>query len=561
MKRIALIFPFFLVFFSCQHHRVIRESNPWPTTEIADADSLILQLHYAFDNGLSDETIMSLSGRLKKLSAENNSNKLLYAASCYWQSRFLTRSGYFEEATAVTRDGMARIDSIQHTYYYYKLRSGLERTVPSVGYRYRTAMENLNYFRSIGDSLSVAHSLVTLGNLLRPINEFKKAEVFFRQAGEIWREAGMERNYFNNQINIALCLQGEDEDKLNRQLIESPIIKADTAAYTLLLRNIATSALENGDSITAFELSRRALNIIGEDSKFAANAAVLHSVVGLELVNRKDYEGAMTSARQALHMSDRPIEKYAVFFVLYSASQIFSACNHKDSAMILLNKALDIRSDGEFELNNIALSIEEGRHALMQLQFDAELRAMRQQQLWLAIVFVLIIIMLCIAFVLNRIIRIRRMKEQMALTELKESQSRLARESLMFEQNESLIDRLKKEIEKEREDGHISQAAATHLLSTLSVHIADRTEHQAFLDVHDHMLPGFSAKLKADYPDLTEHQVKLAAYISAGMSNALIAKLLNITPASVRTLRYRMRSKFALERNDSLEEFLRKYAT
>ena len=319
--------------------------------------------------------------------------------------------------------------------------------------------------------------------------------------------------------------------------------------------------MENGDSITAFELSRRALNIIGEDSKFAANAAVLHSVVGLELVNRKDYEGAMTSARQALHMSDRPIEKYAVFFVLYSASQIFSACNHKDSAMILLNKALDIRSDGEFELNNIALSIEEGRHALMQLQFDAELRAMRQQQLWLAIVFVLIIIMLCIAFVLNRIIRIRRMKEQMALTELKESQSRLARESLMFEQNESLIDRLKKEIEKEREDGHISQAAATHLLSTLSVHIADRTEHQAFLDVHDHMLPGFSAKLKADYPDLTEHQVKLAAYISAGMSNALIAKLLNITPASVRTLRYRMRSKFALERNDSLEEFLRKYAT
>lgn len=75
------------------------------------------------------------------------------------------------------------------------------------------------------------------------------------------------------------------------------------------------------------------------------------------------------------------------------------------------------------------------------------------------------------------------------------------------------------------------------------------------------MLPEFSAKLKAQYPDLTEHQIKLAAYISAGMSNSVIAKLLNITPASVRTLRYRMRSKFNLERNDSLEEFLRRYAT
>ncbi len=561
MKKFIILLSFLAFLFSCQKEHDIREFYAWPTTKVPEADSLMPRLHSAFANGVPDETIINMLEQLKKLEVENKDNNLLFAVSCYWQSRFLARSGYLEEANAVALEAASRIDSTQHTYYYYKLRSELERTMPSVAYRYRIAMENLNYFRSIGDSLSVAHSLVTIGNLLRPIDKYGKAEKVFRQASDIWKAAGMDRNYFNNQINIALCMSGDSVVEYYSRLIESPEIKADTAAYTLLIRNMATNAIDNEDNELAFELSKKGLEIIGENDKYAANAAVLHSVYGLELLSRNDKKGALCSARKALKLSDRPIEKYAVFSVLHSASQIYSACNLNDSAVILLNRALAIRSDREFELNNITLSIEEGRLALMQLQFDAELHAVRQQQQWLAIMSGLVIAMLCIAFVLNRRNHNQRMKEQLALAELKESQSRLARETLMFEQNESLIDKLKKEIEKECEEGHISQAVSAQLLTTLRLHIADRGERQAFLDVHDHMLPGFSAKLKAEYPDLTEHQVKLAAYISAGMSNAIIAKLLNITPASVRTLRYRMRSKFTLKRGESLEEFLRRYAT
>lgn len=561
MKKLYFLILSFGVLFSCHVNHDKEAACKWPTTGVVEADSLVPKLQHAFDNGAPSETILNLLDSLNNLSSKNSSNDLVYALSGYWRSRLLAHLGEYEEANVVTLDAMARIDSVKHTYYYYKLRSELERTMPSIGYRYRLALENLNYFRSIGDSLSVAHTLVTIGNLLRPINEFEKAEAVFRQACDIWKDAGKERNYYNNQINIALCLQGGAAEELNRELIKSPIIKADTAAYTLLLRNMATYAQENGDGDTALKLSQEGLDIIGKSNKFTANAAILHSIRGIEMLKRNEKAEALYSARKALELSDGPIEKYAVFFLLHSASRVFYACNQMDSAELLLNQALEIRSDREFELNNITLSIEESRQALMQLQFAAELQAVRQQQLWFAIVSGLIIVMLCIAFVLNKKINVQRIKEQEAQQKLKESQSRLAREALMFEQNESLIDRLKKEIEKERENGHISHTAATQLLSTLGLHIADRAERQAFIDIHDYMLPEFSAKLKAQYPDLTEHQIKLAAYISAGMSNSVIAKLLNITPASVRTLRYRMRSKFNLERNDSLEEFLRRYAT
>lgn len=561
MKFIVILITIALTFFSCRENHVISESHPWPATEVPEADSLIIKLHDAFDNGADDKNIQSLLKQIDELRASHNSDKLLGAATDYWQSRFLTRLGRHQEANEITRKALESLDSTRHTYHFFKLRSELERTEPSVGGRFRIAMENLNYFRSIGDSLSAAHSLVTVGNLLCHIGDLEKASHAFCQARDIWKAAEMHRNYHNNQINIALCLSGDTADRLHRKLIELPSIKADTTAYTLLLRNMASNAANRGDSESALRFSQLGIDLIGQNNKYAANAAVLNAIRSMELAKRNDKENALISARKALELSNSPIEKYATFYILRTAARVYNICNLPDSAWILLNQALEVRSDSEFELNNITLGIEESRQALMQTQFATELKAMKQKQLWLAIVFALIIVILCIAFILTQKIRAQRMKEQMALAELEKSQSQLARETLMFEQNESLIERLKKEIEKERDDAHISQSCASQLLSTLNMHLADRAERRTFLDIHDHMLPGFSAKLKAEYPDLTEHQIKLAAYISAGMSNTLIAKLLNITPASVRTLRYRMRSKFALEHNQSLEEFLRRFAT
>lgn len=549
-----------VLFTACNRPTEIGNVPPWPSTGVAAADSLVPKLHAVFDGGMADDVIEPLIDSLSALAAEHPSNKFIDASHSYWKSRLLARQGQIAEANRETMAAMARLDSVRYPYYFNKLRSGLERTTPGVDTRYRTAMENLIYFRSIGDSLSVAHSLITLGNLLRPICEFSKAEAAFRQAGEIWRQAGMERNYFNNQINIALCLDNQRADSLSRELIKSPIIRADTAAYTLLLRNMATAALAEEDHERALALSEEGLAIIGDNDRCAANAAVLNSIKGMENLRQGNLDTALSSARRALMLSDRPIERYAVFYVLETASRIFSACNMKDSAEILLRRAMDVRTDNEYELNNNTLTLEEGRQDLMQLQFNSQLQSMRQQQMWLAVVSALIIISLAGVFIFYRKIRIRRLNEQLALAELKESRSRLARETLMFEQNEQLIDRIKSEIEKNRNSGQISEAVALQLLSTLRIHIADRSERRAFLDVHDNMLPGFASRLKADYPDLTEHQIKLAAYISAGMSNAAIAKLLNITTASVRTLRYRIRSRFGLEHTDSLEDFLRKYS-
>lgn len=559
-KTIGFIVFFMFLLLCCSREKRGVDVFLWPSTGVEEADSLVPKLQNAFEGGADDDSVSSLLQKLSEIHSRNEGNPRLGALKSYWEARFLSRSGERSRANEILIKAMQELDSAAHTYHYYKLRSQLERTTPSLHRRFRLGAENTAYFSSIGDSLSVAHSLLTTANLLRLIGETSKAESEFRRASAIWREAGLERNYANNQINIALCLDGESADSLYAVLIESPVIKADTAAYTLLLRNMATQADERGKTEEALRLSEYGLALIGESDRYEANAAVLHSIRGLSLLNTGNLEEAKEEARLALGMSDSPLEKYAEYDVLLKAAQIYRECGVQDTALLLLDKALLTRTDDDFELNNITLSIEESRQEMMQMEYQSELVNVRHL-LWLSVIVALLLVMAGVALVLHRQVKMRRMKEEMAMAQLEDSRSRLARETLMYEQNESLIDSLKTEIESLRDGGEVAPKVASQLLSVLRMQIADRSERQTFLDVHNHMLPGFSARLKADFPDLTEHQIKLSAYISAGMSNALIAKLLNITPASVRTLRYRIRSKFGLRREDSLEEFLRRYTS
>ena len=564
-NRTALIVAIWLTitFLGCTHvsKRGVGDSKLpfWPSTRSFEADSLMKELQEAFDNGDSDENIDRMTLRLEELSRKDARNEVLFASYKYWTARNLLRKGNIADGNMAAIDGISRLDSAQNTYLFFKIRSLLERTLPEIEKRYRFGMENIKYFRSIDDSLSLAHSLLTVGHLLRVIGETDKARESFEEASDIWKNEGKVRNYINNQINIALCLQGEEADSLNDILIATEQIRKDTAAYTLILRNVATSAISRGNYDRALEIAELGLATIDTIGTFEANASVLNSVKGKVLLYQDKKPEALRQARLALAQSDKPIEKYAEFIVISDASEIFKECGLVDSAYILMKKALDIRTDNDFELNNITLGIEEGRQEFMQLEFDSQIKTVRYQ-LWLAIAVALLVIMASLALYLSRKIKLKRQEEKGILNELKDTRTRLARETLMFEQNESFIDMMKKEIEKERNRGEISQQAASQLLSMMTLQTTDRIERKAFTDIHDHLLPGYSASLKADFPDLTEHQVKLAAYITAGMSNNIIAKIFNITPASVRTMRYRLRNKFGLSREESLEDFLRGYS-
>ncbi len=70
----------------------------------------------------------------------------------------------------------------------------------------------------------------------------------------------------------------------------------------------------------------------------------------------------------------------------------------------------------------------------------------------------------------------------------------------------------------------------------------------------------FMKKVREKHPDLTTGEIKMCAYVKMGLSSKEMAPLMNISVRGVETLRYRLRKKMDLEREDSLTEYLNTFS-
>ena len=69
----------------------------------------------------------------------------------------------------------------------------------------------------------------------------------------------------------------------------------------------------------------------------------------------------------------------------------------------------------------------------------------------------------------------------------------------------------------------------------------------------------FYKKLKSQFPDLSPAELRLAALIKLNMRIKEAAAVLNISPGSVKTARYRLRKKLSLNEEKDLNDFLTTY--
>jgi DNA-binding NarL/FixJ family response regulator len=76
---------------------------------------------------------------------------------------------------------------------------------------------------------------------------------------------------------------------------------------------------------------------------------------------------------------------------------------------------------------------------------------------------------------------------------------------------------------------------------------------ELFVKVHRN----FFNDIKNRCPELTENELRMCAYLRINLRNKEIAKMLNILPESVKTIRYHIRKKLKIDKDISLEDFIR----
>jgi len=82
-------------------------------------------------------------------------------------------------------------------------------------------------------------------------------------------------------------------------------------------------------------------------------------------------------------------------------------------------------------------------------------------------------------------------------------------------------------------------------------------EWEHFKRLFEEVHTDFFKNLKLTCPEITESELRLCAYLKINLQNKEIAKILNVTPDSLKTIRYRIRKKLNLQKEAVLEEYLR----
>ena len=84
----------------------------------------------------------------------------------------------------------------------------------------------------------------------------------------------------------------------------------------------------------------------------------------------------------------------------------------------------------------------------------------------------------------------------------------------------------------------------------------DQGWHKIKITFED-VYPGFFNRLQTAFPQLTEHDIRLSAYLCINLSSREIAGLMNVTLDAINKNRQRLRKKLNLEPETDLTAFLR----
>ncbi len=157
---------------------------------------------------------------------------------------------------------------------------------------------------------------------------------------------------------------------------------------------------------------------------------------------------------------------------------------------------------------------------------------------------------------------ILQLKNEKIEDELKSKSQELSQMMLSALDRNELITRVKRDLTKVQEDLLAADAKqASKRLAQMQNKLAQdantRVDWERFEQNFDIVNDSFMRKLQAKFPWISTNEKRLCVYIIMGMQNKEIAPLMNISVRGVEMLRYRLRKKMDMQREDDLTTALR----
>lgn len=153
--------------------------------------------------------------------------------------------------------------------------------------------------------------------------------------------------------------------------------------------------------------------------------------------------------------------------------------------------------------------------------------------------------------------RLRRMEENRHQQELEEKNRKLAAVSLQLVSKNEIMQNVLTTIDKHKKESNEEGSLHDNLKTIVKESSNIDKEWLQFKPLFEEVHIDFFKKLKEQASDLTESELRLCAYLKINLKTKEIAKVLSLSPETVKSSRYHIRKKLGITGKASLEDFIR----
>lgn len=144
----------------------------------------------------------------------------------------------------------------------------------------------------------------------------------------------------------------------------------------------------------------------------------------------------------------------------------------------------------------------------------------------------------------------KELKETKFRNDLEHRENQLSSITLQMLQKNELLNEIKTAIDNKQ------PLSEQQLLKMMNQHLEQNNRWSDFDLYFESINKNFYTRLKQTYPEISANDLKVCALIKLNMSIKEMSSILNISPDSVKTARYRLRKKLHLAADENLTDFI-----
>lgn len=498
--------------------------------------------------------IDSLKAILSTLPQNSNRVKTLISI-CRVQSRVST-----EQMEITAREALALAHQINfekgeasanvYLAFFYKKTGDTPKAVESL-------LKALSYYERIHDSGQEAMCLNNIGTIYLSQDELTEALTYFTKAYAVWKKLNSKSGTARALYNLASIYLEEKKDSLALANFTPALALCeeigDKNFAGQILIDIGKIHLRMKDYETAMSSQTKAMKLAldTEDDALQAQSFCGMSEIYMAL---NQPEKALASARKALEHAQKITSKTELKDCYYQVYKSFEKLKNYPEAFKFKSLYIALNDSLKNSENKVAIERLKSRYELSKKESELALLARENQadtsrrNLIIAILVALLIIGLLLY---NRFRLITQRK-----LDLKRQQLDLYTRSLI-EKSEAL-NAINQELEQLKRNHSPEDEHIVKIDRILQSNILTNADWEKFKKAFEEIYPAFFAKLRYKFPTITVAELRLAALIKLNLSIKETAEILGISPESVKTSRYRLKKKFELGEDQSVDEFIGK---